>query len=152
MRIVSLDADGNEITYTDISEDGKQIKHRDKTSQYFYNAVKPFFMKQMSERVGKMLQEKIAERWQHYVDDPTPRWVEIVINKPGIIRHGKDMGIDKLVFGVGTFFHVGSPDNHFALREHALSHVKINLMDSKKTFRIITVPQGRILKFDSEGD
>ncbi|HXL32971.1 MAG TPA: hypothetical protein VN968_27290, partial [Bradyrhizobium sp.] len=38
MRIVSLDIAGDEITHSDISEDGKQITHRDETSEYFYNA------------------------------------------------------------------------------------------------------------------
>jgi hypothetical protein len=48
MRVVSLDAAGNELTHTEISRDGKEIKHRDKTSEYFYNAVQPYFMKEMS--------------------------------------------------------------------------------------------------------
>jgi hypothetical protein len=148
MRVVSLDSTGKEITHTEINEDGKQAKHRDEISEYFYNAVYPFFIKQLSKSVGQTIEEKIAEKWQHYVDDSTPRWVEIVIPKPGITRYGVDMGIDKLVFGVGVFFHVGSPSKHFALRAHALSNVKIKLMNSEATIRIITDPHGNILKFD----
>jgi hypothetical protein len=115
-----------------------------------YNALKPFFMQHLSKSVGKALEDKIAERWQHYVDDPTPRWAEIVVNKPGIKRYGSDMSIEKVVFGIGTFFHVGSPSDHFALKEHALSQIKIPLMKGQATFKIITDPQGRILNFDAE--
>jgi hypothetical protein len=149
MRIVSLDAAGNELTHTEISRDGKEVKHRDETSEYFYNVVQPYFNKEISASVGRTIETKISEKWQQYADDPTPRWVEIAIARPGITRYGEDMGIDKLVFGVGVFFHVGSPrGEHLALREHALSDVKINCMGSEMTVRIITNPQGNILKFD----
>jgi hypothetical protein len=107
-------------------------------------------MKHLSEGVGKALEAKIAERWQYYVDDPTPRWAEVVINNPGIKRYGNDLGIEKVVFGIGTFFHVGRPSDHFALKEHALSKIKIPLMKGEATFRMITDPQGRVLQFDAE--
>jgi hypothetical protein len=153
MRIVSLDAAGNELTHTEISQDGKEIKHRDEISKDFYDAVQPYFMREMSADVGRTIEVKIAEKWQQYVDDPTPRWVEIEKARPGITRYGQDMGIDKLVFGVGVFFHVGSPrGEHFALREHALSDVKINRMGAEMTVRIITNPQGNILNFDARQD
>ena len=86
------------------------------------------------------------------IDDPTPRWAEVVINKPGIQRYGKDMGIEKIVFGIGTFFHVGTATDHFALKEHALSQFNIQLMKGGAKFKMITDPRGRVLSFDVDGD
>jgi Restriction endonuclease len=148
MRIVTLDANGSEITYSEVSPDGTKATHRDQDSEYMYNVLQPFFMEHLSKAVGKALEAKIAERWQYYVDDPTPRWAEIVINKPGITRHGKDIGVEKVVFGIGTFFHVSRPSDHLALKEHALSQIKIPLMKGEAIFRMITDPQGNVLKFD----
>jgi hypothetical protein len=150
MKIVTLDANGNELTFSEVTPDGGKATHRDQDSEYMYNALQPFFMRQLSKAVGQALEAKIAERWQHYVDDPTPRWAEIVIDKPGITRHGKDMGVQKVVFGIGTFFHVGRPSDHFALKEHAFSKLKLPLMKGEVTFRIITDPQGNILTFDGQ--
>ena len=150
MRIVTLDAKGNELTYSEVSPDGTKATHRDQDSECMYNALKPFFMQRLSDPVGKALEAKIAERWQYFVDNPAPRWAEIVIHKPGITRCGKDIGIEKAVFGIGTFFHVGGPSDHFALKEHAMSQIKIPLMKGEATFKIITDPQGSIPNFDTE--
>jgi hypothetical protein len=148
MRIVSLDAAGAEISRTDITPDGKEATHRDQRSEYLYNLVQPFFMKQMSRNVGAALEAKIAEKWQRYVDDPTPRWAEIVWDKPPITEHGHDIGINKIVFGVGTFFHIGIPTEHFALRNFALSDAKITMMNAEVTFRMITDQQGHLRSVD----
>ena len=40
-----------------------------------------------------------------YINDPKPRWAEIVISKPAITRYGKDVSIDIVIFGVATFLH-----------------------------------------------
>jgi hypothetical protein len=150
MRIVTLDANGTELTYSEVSPDGAKATHRDQDSEYMYNALKPFFIERLSKTVGQTLENKIAERWQYYIDNPTPRWAEIVLHRPGITRHGNDMGIEKVIFGIGTFFHVGSPSDHFALKEHALSQIKMPLIKGEATFKIITDPQGNILSFDAE--
>jgi len=152
MRISTLDAKGNVLTYSEVSPDGAEATHRDQDSEYMYNALKPFFMQHLSESMGKLLEAKIAERWQSYVDDPTPRWAEVVINKPGIKRYEKDMGIEKAVFGIGTFFHVGTAGDHFALKKHALSQIKIPLMKGDATFKIIADPQGNVVSFDTSDD
>ena len=111
-----------------------------------YNALQLYFTQRLSETVGKALEAKIAEKWQYYIDNPTPRWAEVVINKPGIT------GIEKVVFGIGTHFHVSRPSDHFALNEHALSQIKIPLVKGDAKFRIITDPQGgAILNFDGHG-
>jgi hypothetical protein len=149
MRIVTLDANGKEMTFSEVTPDGSKVTHRDQDSEYMYNVLYSVFTKQLSKAVAGALEAKIAEKWQHCVDDPTPRWAEIVINTPGITRNGKDMGVEKVVFGVGTFFHVGHPSDHFALKEHALSQIKIPLFKGEATFRIITDPQGDILKLDA---
>jgi len=150
MRIVTLDANGNELTSSEVSADGQNATHRDQDSEYMYNALKPFFMEHLSKTVGSALEAKIAERWQYYIDNPSPIWAEVIINKPGIKRYGSDMGIEKVKFGIGTFFHVGTSSDHFALKGHALSQIKIPLMKGEATFKIITDPQGKILKFDTE--
>jgi hypothetical protein len=147
MRIITLDANDKEITYSEITADGSKATHRDEVSEYMHNALKPFFMERLSANVGKALEAKIAERWQHYIDDPTPRWMEIIITKPCITRHGKDMRIEKLVFGIGTFFHIGRPSDHFAIKQHALSQIKFPTFKGDATFSIITDPQGNVLSF-----
>ena len=152
MRISTIDASGNVLTNSEVSPDGKKATHQDQDSEYMYNVLQPFFMQRLSVNVGKGLEAKIAEKWQSYIDDPTPRWAEVIVNKPGIQRYGKDMGVEKIVFGIGTFFHVGAPTDHFALKEHALSQIKIPLVKGEAKFKIITDPQGRILNFHVEGD
>ena len=72
--------------------------------------------------------------------------MEVVVNKPGITRYGQDMGIERLVFGVGTFFHVGSPSAHFALSEYAISDIKIQMMDGDAGFHIITDRDGKFVE------
>jgi hypothetical protein len=151
MRITTLDANGHELTFSEVTPDGSNATHRDQISEYMFNVLQPFFMKNLSASVGKALEAKIAENWQRYVDDPTPRWAEIVIDRPQITRRGEDMGVEKVVFGIGTFFHVGSPNDHFGLKQHALSKVKISLMRGEAAFRIITDPEGNILKLDTRG-
>jgi hypothetical protein len=77
---------GNVLTQSEVTPDGNTATHRDQDSEFMYNVLKPFFMQRLSESVGKALEDKIAEKWQDYVDDPTPRWSEVVIEKPGIAR------------------------------------------------------------------
>jgi hypothetical protein len=102
-------------------------------------------MDRLSVEVAAALEAKIAERWQYFIDDPTPRWAEITVNKPGITRHGQDMGIERLIFGIGTFFHVGSPAAHFALSEYAISDLKIKTMKEEAAFHMITARDGKFV-------
>jgi hypothetical protein len=53
------------------------------------------------------------------------------------MKDGEPLDIEKIIFGVGTFFHVGSPDSHFALRGHALSDVIIKTMQVDSKLRLI---------------
>ena len=145
MRITALDPNNTVITNSEITPDGQTATHRDELSEQFYPVAKQFFMERLSAQVGAMFETKIAERWQYYVDDTTPRWAERVVNKPGITRYGRDMGIERLVFGVGTFFHVGSPGAHFALSQYAISDIKIQMMDRDAGFHIITDREGRFM-------
>jgi hypothetical protein len=137
MRIDTLKPNGETFTHTDITPDGNTATHRDQTSEYMHNALKPFFMDRLSQQVGLALRAKIAERWQDYITDPTPRWAEIVVNNPGLMKDGEPLDIEKIVFGVGTFFHVGSPNSHFTLREHALSEVTIKTMQVDSKLKLI---------------
>ena len=91
----------------------------------------------LGEPVDAALEAKIAERWQYFVDDTTPRWAEIEVKNPGLMKDGKPLDVEKIVFGVATFFHVGSPGSHFALREHVLSDVVIRTMQAESKLRLI---------------
>jgi hypothetical protein len=104
-------------------------------------------MEQMSTQIGAALEAKIAERWQHYIDDPTPRWAEFVWERPGLMQDGQPIDVERVVFGVGTLFHLGSPSNHFALREHALSDVRIKMMNSEVILRMVTDRTGKPISF-----
>jgi Restriction endonuclease len=137
MRISTVKSDGEVFTYSEISPDGETATHRDELSEHMHNLLKPMFMAQLSRHVGTMLEAKIRENWQHFCSDTTPRWAEFVIPNPGIQHHGVPLGIDKIVFGVGTFFHVGSPENHVALKEHALSTVVIKKMKEDAILRFV---------------
>jgi hypothetical protein len=48
MRIVTLDAEGNEITFSEVNQGGTTPTHRDQTSEYLYNTLLTFFMQQLS--------------------------------------------------------------------------------------------------------
>jgi hypothetical protein len=112
-------------------------------SEYMHNVLKPHFMKHLSTQIGHIFEAKIAERWQYYIDDPTPRWAEFVWERPGLMQHGHPIDVEKVVFGVGTFFHVGSPSHHFALRDHALSEVQIKMMNSELILRMVKDGDGQ---------
>jgi len=84
-----------------------------------------------------MLEAKIGESWQYFVDDTTPRWAEIEVKNPGLTKDGQLLDIEKVIFGVGTFFHVGSPKGHFALRDHVLSDVVVKTMRADSKLKLI---------------
>jgi Restriction endonuclease len=147
-RIVTQDANGNVLTWTDVSDDGTIPTHRDQLSEKMYGSLQHYFFKHVRKDVAQALDAKIGEKWQTYIDDQTPRWAEFTQHEPPQFTiDGKDMGIERIVFGVGTFFYVGRASDHFALKELALSQFKLPLMKGEATFGIITDPQGRVLKF-----
>jgi hypothetical protein len=145
MRITALDANGTVLTESEITPDGRTATHRDALSENLYPVAKQFFMDRLGAQIGTALEAKIAERWRYFIDDPAPRWAEITVNKPGITQHGQDMGIERLIFGVGTFFHVGSPSAHFALSEYAISNIKIKTMKQEAAFHMITARDGKFV-------
>lgn len=147
MRITTLKSNGGIYTNTEITADGNTATHKDELSEYMYNLLKPHFMAHMSTQIGHILEAKIAERWQYYINNPTPRWAEFVWERPGLMRHGQPIDVEKVVFGVGTFFHVGSPSHHFALRDYALSEVQIKKMDSDLILKMVTDKTGRPISF-----
>jgi hypothetical protein len=147
MAIMTFDASGKELTCSEVTADGSKATHRGEDAEFLYNVLHPYFMNHLSKNVEKTLEAKIAERWQEYLREATPRWAEITVTKLGLNKHGKDMGIEKVVFGIGTFFHVGSASDHFALKEHALSQIKIPRFNGETTFTMITDPQGKVLRF-----
>jgi hypothetical protein len=150
MRVGGFGADGRQLFDSEITEDGKEATHRDELSEQMYALLYPYFMQHLSKGCAQKVDAKIAENWQFYVTDPRSRWVEFTVPVPksGITRYGEDIGVEKLVFGVGVHFHVGSPGEHFALREHALSKVTIKTLGADKTLRMITDRQGNPLKID----
>lgn len=150
MRIVAEDAHGNVLTWSDVSEDGSTATHRDQKSEAMFSVLLSYFMRHLSKDVAQAVDAKIAENWQQHVDHPIKRWCEFTAEKPPrIVDHeGKDVGVEKIVFGVGVFFHVGAPGDHFALKEHALSQIKIPLMKGEATFKMITDPAGKLLTLD----
>jgi hypothetical protein len=137
MRIATLKPNGETFTYSEITADGKTATHRDQISEYMYNLLWPFFMQRLSQQVGTALEAKIAERWQYFVGDNTPSWAEIWVKNPGLMKDGNPLDVEKIVFGVATFFHVGSPGSHFAMREHVLSDVVIKTMQRDSKLRFI---------------
>jgi hypothetical protein len=148
MRIATIRANGETYTYTDISPDGNTATHRDKESEFMHNVLKPFFMERLSQQVGQMLEAKIAENWQSYFADSTPRWAEIVVASPGLMKDGQPLDVEKIVFGVGTFFHIGQADKQFALREHALSDVAIKTMKDDFKLRLVFDKEARPVSID----
>ena len=137
MRIATITASGQTHTYSEISADGNTATHRDQESEFMHNLMMPFFMDRLSKQVAAMLEAKITETWELYFDDPTPRWVEVEIPNPGLMKDGKPLDVEKVIFGVGTFFHIGSADKHFALQEHSLSHVTIATTKTDTNLRLV---------------
>ena len=137
MSITTLKANGDTYTSTTISADGNTAIHHDQQSEFMHNLLKPWFMENISHQVSKILEAKIQENWQSYFDNTTPRWAEIVVSSPGLQQHGQPLDIEKIVFGIGTFFHIGSADPHFTLREHSLSDVTIETMNAATSIRLV---------------
>lgn len=148
-RIVTEDANGNVLTWSDVSDDGTIPTHRDQLSETMYEVLRHYFFNHMKKEVTQAFDAKIGEKWQVLIDEPTPRWAEFTQHKPPRFTLGaKDMGFEKIVFGIGAFFHVGRASDHFALKEFALSQFKLPLMKGETTFGIITDPLGNILKLE----
>jgi hypothetical protein len=78
MRIVTLDANGKELTYSEVSADGVTTTHRHQDSGYMYNALLPFFMQRLSATIEEALKANIVENLEYYANDPTPRYVELL--------------------------------------------------------------------------
>ena len=148
MRIATIKSNGETFTYSEITADGRTATHRDQDSEYMYNLLHPLFMQRLSQQVGSMLEAKIAERWQYFVDDTTPRWAEIEVKNPGLSRDGAPLDIEKIIFAVATFFHVGSPNTHFALREHVLSDVVVQTMRADAKLKLIFDRDARPVSID----
>jgi hypothetical protein len=148
MRIATLRASGEIYTETEITRDGDTATHQDQESEFMHNLLKPWFMEKLSQQVGSMLEAKIFENWQSYFDDSTPRWAEIVVSKPGLLKHGSPLDIEKIVFGIGTFFHIGSASGHFALREHSLSDITIQTMKADARLRLIFDKEAKPMSID----
>jgi hypothetical protein len=151
MRITTLKSNGDIFTYSEITEDGLTATHRDQISQHMYNVLLPFFEQHIRGNVGAQLTAKIAERWQESIADPTPRWAEFTIPNPGLTKDGKPLDVAKIVFGVGTFFHVSSPSSHFALREHVLSDVVVKQMRTSSNIRLIFDGDAKPISVDFGG-
>jgi hypothetical protein len=90
-----------------------------------YKLLHPFSMPQLSQQIGAMLGAKIAEKWRQFFDDKIPRWAEVQVKNPGLME-GVNRSISSRSFS--ALAHVGSPNGHFALHEHALSDVVITMM------------------------
>jgi hypothetical protein len=148
MRITTFKANGEIFTDTEIAADGQTETHRDEMSAAMHNILKPYFMDHMSKEVGAALKAKIKENWQRYCTDTTPRWATVVIPRPGLMQYGKPLDVERIVFGVGTFFHVGSPNNHFALREHSLSKVSIKTMNADAELKLVFDREAKPLTID----
>jgi hypothetical protein len=149
MKVTVFDASGKAIAHTDISEDGKVTEHQGQMTEQLYENIRAEFMNRFGPPLAAQITAMIAENWQSHVDDPRPRWAELTWSDPPPIIPGSSIG--KIVFGVGTFFHVGSPDTHYALRAHAMSEAKIQCMDSVAIVQIFTDPEGNLLSFDASG-
>lgn len=148
MRVWTFDAEGKELTYSEVSEDGSEATHRDQFSEDIFNALMPYFMKRVSKEAAQQLNAKIAKDRERRIELANKLYSEFSLDNPPRIvsRDGKDVGIEKIIFGIGTIFHEGRASQHFALKEHALSLVKIPLMKGEATVRLITDSAGGLLK------
>lgn len=148
IRIGTLKPNGESFTYSEIAADGKTATHRDQISEHMYNVLHPFFMQYLSQQVASQLEAMIAERWQQLIDDPTPRYAEVEVRNPGLMRDGEPLDIEKIVFGVATFFHIGSPNTHFALREYSLSDITIETMQAASKLRLVFDTDAKPISID----
>jgi Restriction endonuclease len=144
MRLGAFSKERTEIAYTEI-DPGGQITHKDGRAEKLFPVLRHYFATRWQQRVGEMLDAKIAEKWQSYVDDPRPRYCEISVDDLGaeIILDGETIRIDRLVFGCGTIFNVESaPVNNFVLGPHMLSRFTAQLGDRNFRVSLITCDDG----------
>lgn len=109
MRITTLNAAGEVVTETNVDAQGDNPKHLDDFSKDVFGALRANFMEHHSAKVGAALTDKIGEKWQYYIDNPTPRWAEFEVQVPpgtNVYNATTVKEVTKIAFGVGTIFEV----------------------------------------------
>lgn len=148
MRIGTFDAEG--LTYSEISEDG-EVTHKSKLSEDLFMVLVPYFREHVDKNATQQLIAKIRSDRARHIELPNKLYSEFSLDSPPRIVSridGRDVGIERIVYGIGTIFHEGRASQHFALKEHALSLVKIPLIEGEATVRMLTDSTGDLLKIE----
>jgi hypothetical protein len=109
MLIAVFGMGGLEISKTTVDETGLIPSHRDQLSENLYEPLRQLFFSQLASTVEAQINAKIDERWADFIDDPRARYAEFTIpaaSNASIEVHGQRHAVEKIVFGVGTLFHV----------------------------------------------
>jgi hypothetical protein len=78
-------------------------------SEQLYEGLRLLFFDQYAAQTAAGLETKIGQRWQAFIDDPTPKYSETTVTtKSGAtLAVGEHrIPISKVVFGIGTLFEV----------------------------------------------
>jgi hypothetical protein len=116
----------------------ENIQHKDSTSEKLFPALYSYFVQHVQERADQAISAKIAENWQRFFSDSTPRYCEMNVDKvqAEINLDGRTIRIDRLVFGCGTKFYFRRADvDSVVLGQHMLSRVTVGAI-AEKEFQI----------------
>jgi hypothetical protein len=95
---------------------------------------------------------KIAENWQNYILNPTPRYCEFHVNNMNaqINLDGRVIYLDRLVFGCGAKFRLRRADvDNLVVGDHMLSRLTVGTIAEREFgLSIITDRERRVLSME----
>jgi hypothetical protein len=110
MNVLTFANDGSEITSTTTDGEGN-VTHKDELSAALFPHFKASYNAQHKSRVDADLFEIIRKDMTTYFKNPTPRYCELTVEKPGaiyVMETGANIPLRKIVFGIGTIITVSS--------------------------------------------
>lgn len=137
IEIATFLYDGNILTLTRASDDGKEIWHRDPFSAYLYQRLLDHLTNSCGEAVQQAIAERIKPKWQEYFSAKVPIYDEVTIVHPEMGHEMRALGILCISYRIATLFHAGGPTDHFALHKHSLSNVGVQMVQRTHVIRTI---------------
>lgn len=122
--VSTYNAQGKEISSTNIDPETHKAVHRDHLSEAVYPAIQAIFLKFHASRADAEINRLLESNWQKFFRDPTPRYCELNIDKAGIqlqSEKGDIIQVEKMVYGVGTrfYFHKSPAKSTVSRRAYA---------------------------------
>jgi hypothetical protein len=157
LQMGAFSKDGTEISFSKIDPDNPEIKpenirHKDSISEKLFPVFYAYFVQHVRDKADREMTAKIAENWQNYIMNPTPRYCEFHVNNMNaeINLDGKVIYLDRLVFGCGAKFHLRRADvDNLVVGDHMLSRLTVGtIAESEFRLSIITDRERGVLSVE----